>query len=164
MITTKHYTGHRWTTEELKLLMQLWASKEPISSIAEQLKSTTSAVLKMVNKLRKNGVPLERRTKGHIAGRANRLWTQGEVEYLLRRRLEKATADEIAVELGRTINGVTGMIQKLRSEQVPIAMRGNGVRKLWDASALKSVLVQSDDLPSIEETMLKLPIESRETA
>lgn len=150
MKTTKHYKGHRWTTDELRKLMELWAAKTELPAIAEQLKSSTASVLKMVQKLRKNGIPLERRRKGHVAGRTNKLWTQGEVEYLLRRRVEKATVEEIAIELGRSIQGVHGMIQKLRGEGVPVAMFGQGVRRLWNADALKGVAIQSPDIIDIE--------------
>lgn len=149
MKTTKHYHGHRWTTDELKQLMQRWADREPLADIAEALGVTQTAVLKMVQRLRTNGVPLERRTKGHIAGRSNKPWTQGEVEYLIRRRDEKATSEEIAIELGRTTNAVNSMIGQLRSQQVDVAMRGCGVRRLWNADALKVVTLQSPNLQLI---------------
>lgn len=155
MKATTHYKGHRWTTEELRNLMTLWAAKEPLSGIATNLNVTTASVLKMVNKLRKNGIPLERRTRGHVAGRSNKLWTQGEVEYLLRRRNEKATADEIAAELGRSIGAVHGMIGKLRSENVPIAMMGQGMKRLWNADALKGVALQEPEIADIETDMFR---------
>lgn len=104
----------------------------------------------MVNKLRKNGIPLERRQRGHVAGRANTLWTQGEVEYLIRRRAEGATMDEIGIQLGRTPNAINGMISKLRSEDVPVAMLGQGVRRLWNADALKAVFLQDPESSIIE--------------
>jgi len=150
MKKTLHYTGHRWTTEELRLLMQMWASRESVSDIATKLEVTTASVLKMVGKLRSNGVPLERRTKGHVAGRSNKSWTQGEVEYLIRRREEKATCEEIGIELGRTWNAVNAMIGNLRKEHVPVAMRGHGVRRLWNVDSLKAVAIQSGDCKIIE--------------
>lgn len=150
MKTTKHYKGHRWTTDELRTLMQFWANGQELSAIAEKLNVTTYAALKMVNRLRKNGIPLERRTKGHVAGRVNKPWTQGEVEYLVRRRAEMATSDEIATELRRTHQAISGMIAKLRSENVPVAMRGNGVRRLWNADSLKAVSLQSPEANVIE--------------
>jgi biotin operon repressor len=152
MKKTIHYTGHRWSTAELRVLMQGWAAKASVSEIADQLHVSEFAVLKMVNKLRKNGIPLERRTKGNFAGRLWKLWTQGEVEYLVRRRAEKATTEEIAVELGRTVNGVFGMISKLRRENVPIAMRGCGVRRLWNADDLKGVALQAPEILMIESS------------
>lgn len=150
MKTTIHYKGHRWTTAELKALMQLWAAEESVPDIALKLNASTAAILKMVGRLRKNGIPLKRRIRGHIAGRANQSWTQGEVEYLLRRRIEKATCEEIGEELGRTWSAINAMIQKLRSENVPVAMRGNGVRRLWNVHDLKAVAVQAPESEVIE--------------
>jgi biotin operon repressor len=153
MKKTTHYKGHRWTTDELRQLMLAWAAGDGLYAIADSLNVTLSAVLKMIQKLRKNGIPMQRRHGGHVAGRSYRSWTQGEVEYLIRRREEKATCEEIGVELGRTPNAVHGMIQKLRQEQVPVAMRGNGVRRLWNADELKAVAVQSPDDHIIELDM-----------
>jgi biotin operon repressor len=150
MKKTKHYTGHRWSTEELKQLMALWSSGESLESIASTINVTTAAVLKTVGRLRQNGIPLQRRTRGHVANRTNKPWTQGEVEYLLRRREEKATSEEIANELGRTWAAVSAMIGNLRSENVPVAMRGNGVRRLWNADSLKGVAVQMPEHTNIE--------------
>lgn len=142
MKTTTHYKGHRWTNEELKQLMQMWAADIPIETIASELKSTHTSILKQVQRLRTNGIPLKRRDKGHRNGIKNTLWTQGEIEYLLRKRNEKATSEEIGIQLGRSANAVDAMIAKLRKEEVDIKMRGNGVRKLWDAEALKAVSLQ----------------------
>lgn len=150
MKTTTHYKGHRWTTEELRKLMQLWAAKEDLNVIVGLLNSTEAAVLKMVQKLRKNGVPLERRDRGHVAGRSNKPWTQGEVEYLLRQRVQKATSEDIAIELGRSRSAVNAMIAIMRNQGVPVAMRGNGVRRLWNADSLKGVAVMQPEIASIE--------------
>lgn len=141
MKKTAHYTGHRWTETDLVLLMKLWADGRSLIEIAGTLNSSQTALLKQVQRMRKSGIPLERRKHGSIAGRTNKNWTQGEVEYLLRRRNEKGTSEDIAIELNRTPNAVDGMIQKLRKEDVPIKMRGNGVRRLWDAEVLKAVAV-----------------------
>lgn len=124
MKTTKHRNGHRWTTEELKRLMELWAG------------STEHAVLKIVQRLRADGIPLSRRTKGHKHGRSNKPWTQEEIEYLFRRRLAGATDEEIAVDLGRSWSAVQNMVHVLRKRGAPVAMKGNGVRRLWSVSAL----------------------------
>lgn len=150
MTKTPHYKGHRWTTKELRTLMELWAAGAELEVIADTLNATTAAVAEMVQRMRKNGIPLERRRRGHIAGRSNKLWTQGEVEFLVRRRMEKATSEEIAMEIGRTWNAVSAMITKLRNESVPIAMRGQGVRRLWNAEALKAVTVQAPEANVIE--------------
>lgn len=142
MKTTTHYKGHRWTQEELVALMAMWAEGKSPQEIGVALGSTPFAVAKMVVRLRKNGIPLERRTRGHVAGRGQMLWTQSEVEYLIRRRRERATMDEIAVELGRTFCGVQAMIGKLRREHVQVPMYGNGVRRLWDANQLRATFLE----------------------
>ena len=143
MKKTTHYKGHRWTTDELKQLMTMWAANKPLEEISSELKVTQVALLKQIQRMRKNGIPLSHRRNGHVAGRKNNNWTQGEVEYLLRRRNEKATSEEIGAELGRSPNSIDAMIQKLRKEDVNVAMRGNGVRRLWDAEALKAVNLHS---------------------
>lgn len=68
-------------------------------------------------------------------------WTQSEVEYVIRRRNDKISAEQIAEELDRTFLGVQALIQKLRKEDVPIRMLGSGKRRLWDVSALKAACV-----------------------
>lgn len=143
MKKTTHYKGHRWKTEELKSLMIMWANDTPLPEISEKLNVTQVSLLKQIQRMRKNGIPLARRRNGHTTGRKNNNWTQGEVEYLLRRRNEKATSEEIGAELGRSANAVDGMIQKLRKEDVNVAMRGNGVRRLWDAESLKAVCIHN---------------------
>lgn len=139
MKKTTHYKGHRWTDAELTLLMKMWAEDDPLDEIANRLKSTKTACLKQIQRMRKAGVPLHKRRNGHAATVKYKNWTQGETEYLLRRRNDKATSEEIASELGRSPNAVDAMIQKLRKEEVPVAMRGSGVRRLWDAEWLKVV-------------------------
>lgn len=141
MKKTKHYKGHRWTNEELKVLMKMWDSDASMIEIQEELKVTNTSLLKQIQRLRKNGVPLKRRDNGHPVGLKNRCWTQGEVEYLVRRRNEKATSEEIGAEIGRTPHAVAAMISKLRKELVEVPMRGNGVKRLWDAEALKAVVL-----------------------
>ncbi|MCK5602481.1 hypothetical protein KAR91_11440 [Candidatus Pacearchaeota archaeon] len=71
MKKTRHYKGHRWTTEELKTLMHMWANQETVEDIAKELNSTRYAISKMVVKLRLEGIPLERRGAGHVHGRSN---------------------------------------------------------------------------------------------
>ena len=142
MKTTKYHYGHKWTMVELSRLMELWEDKESLADIASIFNSTPRAIRHIVQRLRSNGVPLTRRTKGHISGRSNQLWTQGEVEYLLRRRAERATNEEVAMELGRSECAISGIVSKLRAEDVPVAMRGNGVRRLWDSNSLKAVSTQ----------------------
>ncbi len=146
MKTTTHYTGHRWTNEELKTLMIMWANDDPIAIIEDALKVTHVAILKQVQRMRKSGIPLKRRTRGHKHGSRNKPWTKGQVEYLVRRRNDKATAEEIAQDLERTPTAVNAMIGRLREEGVDVAMRGNGVRRLWDVNELKAlnITIQSE--------------------
>lgn len=138
MKTTSHYKGHRWTDEQLRELMRLWAGESTMEEIQASLQSTRPAILKQIQRMRKAGIPLARRDRGRKIGDINRLWTAGETEYLLRRRNEKATSEEIGAEIGRSPNAVDSMIQKLRSEGVDVKMRGSGVRRLWDAESLKA--------------------------
>lgn len=137
---TPFYKGHRWTQEQIIAVMGMWqdAGLSP-AEIADKVKSTPFAISKLVVRLRKQGIPLQRRRRGLVAGRTNQLWTQAEVEYLIRRRRERATMDEIASELGRTPHAVQAMIQTLRREDVPVPMYGMGVRRLWDANNLRVV-------------------------
>lgn len=151
MKRTTHFKGHRWTTEELKLLMAMWAEDDPVPAIAEKLNATSAAVLKMVQKLRRQGIPLKRRTKGNVAGRSYKPWTQAEVEYLLRQRASGATLESIGFDLGRTWNAVNAMVQKMRQESVPVAMYGQGKRRLWDVSELKAMAIQMPESQSIEQ-------------
>lgn len=139
MKTTTHYKGHKWTNDELKTIMSMWAENASLLDIANAVKSTTVSVLKQVQRMRQNGIPLNKRRVGHQKGVKYGAWTQGEVEYLLRRRNEKSTSEEIGAQLNRSSNAVDAMIQKLRKEGVDIAMRGNGVRRLWSAESLKAV-------------------------
>lgn len=129
-------------------MMAMWAADDSVDDIATALHSSRSAVLKMVQKLRKNGIPLKRRTKGHIAGRSNKPWTQEEITFIIRRRMEKAPVEQIAYDLGRTWNAVNAMIGKMRSEGVPVPMYGMGVRRLWDVNELKGIC---ETIPHIEQ-------------
>lgn len=146
MATTKHQKGHKWTNDELRELMRRWDAEEPVDAIAEALETTAFAVSKMVVRLRQNGIPLKRRTASASGRRrAGRAWTQSEVEYLLRRRRESATSELIGHELGRTYNSVAGMIGMLRRQGVPVAMKGQGVKRLWDPNILRGVEVDAVD-------------------
>ncbi len=139
MKKTTTFKGHRWTDDELTALMGMWADGRSPFHIAKTLGVTPKAVDKMVVRLRQNGIPLQRRTKGHVAGRSNKPWTQSEVEHLMRRRKERATMDEIASDMGRTHHAINAMITKLRREGVPIMMFGQGVRRLWNRDSLIAV-------------------------
>ena len=151
MKKTTHYKGHRWTNEELILLMQLWDGDEQLGTIVEKLNSTEYAILTQVGRMRKNGIKIRKRRAGNSAGKHGQPWTQGAVEYLIRRREEKATNDEIATELGRSWNAIQGMVYKLRHEEkINVPMRGNGVCRLWDAESLRVVQNQISDFNELK--------------
>lgn len=133
--------GHRWTDAEMQKLVGLWLQGTDVLDIAKEFTTTIHAINHVVHRLRKNGVPLPRRKQGHRAGRRNTPWTQEEVEYVIRRRNDKATVEEIAVELDRTFGGVTSMIGTLRGQGVNVRMLGNGTRKLWDPEKLRQAIV-----------------------
>jgi biotin operon repressor len=131
--------GHRWTDDELRLLIDGWESNVPANELASCLKVSAHALRKMTVRLRAAGVPLRRRAPGHIATRRNKLWSQSEVEYLLRRRDEGISSETIGSEMGRSFLAVQGMVAKLRRERVPVKMLGSGTRRLWNADALKAL-------------------------
>lgn len=132
---------HRWTDDESKRLIGLWLDGAELDRIAESFGTTRYAINKHVQRLRNEGIPLPRRNNGHKAGRRNKLWTQSEVEFLIRRRNENATAEQIAIELDRSFLAVQGMIQKLRKEEVEVKRLGQGSRRLWDAGKLKATVL-----------------------
>jgi biotin operon repressor len=151
MKTTAHRHGRRYTTEEIRKLMQDWEADVPLEEVAVNLETTTRAILHMVQRLRADGIPMKRRTRGHKRdGRAYKLWTQQEIEYLFRRRLTGASAEEIGVDLGRTASAIQQMIDVLRKGGVPIAMRGQGVRRLWSLEDLKAAAAGRFDPAEIE--------------
>ena len=135
MKTQQH--GHRWTEQELRTIISMWLNDVEFDEITARVNCSRAALQKVVQRLRKEGVPLPRRKNGHRAERVNKPWTQEEVEYLVRRRNENVSAEQIASELDRSFLGVQGMIQTLRKEGVSVKMLGNGVRRLWNVESLK---------------------------
>ena len=131
--------GNRWTMDKLTDLMRMWDSGKELDTIASELNSTPNAIRKVIQRLRKNGVPLIRRTKGRVSGRSSKYWSQGEVEYLVRRRKENATNEEISVELGRSECAIAGMVSNLRINDVPIPLKGYGMRRLYNTDSLKAI-------------------------
>lgn len=130
----------RWTEPEMRQFIGLWLAGTELDEIAKTFGSTRYALNKLAGRLRRDGVPLPRRNAGHRAGRRNKLWTQSEVEFLIRRRNEQATAEQIALELDRSFLAVQGMIQKLKIEGVDVRKFGQGKRRLWDAETLKGAI------------------------
>lgn len=130
----------RWTEAEIRKFIGLWIAGTELDEIAAVFGSTRYALNKLAGRMRRDGIPLPRRKNGRKAGRAHKLWTQSEVEFLIRRRNEQATAEQIALELDRSFLAVNGMIQKLRIEGVDVRVLGRGKRKLWDAETLKGAI------------------------
>lgn len=127
---------HRWTDAELKQLLAMWFDGKTVEEIAAAFNISPRGVNKCVQRLRANGITVPRRKAGNTAGRASKYWTPEEVEYLIRRRNEKASTETIANELDRTFMGVQGMVQALRKSGVPVTRFGQGRRKLWDPARL----------------------------
>ena len=130
----------RWTEAEMRKFIGLWIDGKNIDDIATVFGSSRYAVNKLAGRMRRDGIPLPRRNAGHRAGRRNKLWTQSEVEFLIRRRNEQATAEQISLELDRSFLAVQGMIQKLRIEGVDVRVLGRGKRRLWDAETLRGAI------------------------
>lgn len=129
--------GHRWTEAEMREFIGMWMRGDDSDAIASHFKVTQRTVYKLAQRIRREGVPLPKRNQGHIAGRHNKPWTQEEVEYLVRRRNDRANAAEIGKELDRTHAAVAGMIGKLRQEGVNVRMLGHGVRRLWNPASIR---------------------------
>lgn len=132
---------HRWTEQELRALIGLWLGGKELDEIATHFSTTRYAINKQVGRMRRDGVPLPRRKNGHVAGRRNTLWTQSEVEFLIRRRNERASAEVIAEELDRSFLAVQAMLQNLRKEGVSVRKFGQGKRRLWDPDQLRAAIV-----------------------
>jgi biotin operon repressor len=133
--------GHKWTNDELKTLMSLWASEVELIDICIELKMKQETVLKQVQRLRKAGIPLKQRTKGHKLGRSDKPWSQAEIAYLASRWQQGATDEDIAVESKRSLFGVRAMKAKLKLEGVGLVLRGGGRRRLWDAETLRATML-----------------------
>lgn len=130
-------TNHKWTTDELKELMHLWFQGVGSEEIATKFSITVRGLNTQITRMRQNGIPIPRRKSGHKIGRANKPWTPEEVEYVIRRRNERATSETIANELSRSFYGVQGIVQALRKNGVDVTEFGRGQRKLWDPARLR---------------------------
>ncbi len=140
-MTQRSPHSHRWTETELRELIAAWLRQETLTCIAAKFGVTRHAITKQVTRMRNEGVPLPRRTPGNSAGRNYQLWTQEEIEYLVRRRREFVNVENIAVELNRTILAVQGMIQKLRKEGIDLTKYQRGRQRLWSADSLRNAIV-----------------------
>ncbi len=136
----RQHHGHRWTDIELRQLIGKWMDGDSLDALAEHFKCTRHGVNKQVLLMRREGIPLPRRVAGHVSDRSNKPWTQSEVEFIVRRRNDGATAEQMAVELDRSFLAVQGMIAKLRKEGVVVRMLGSGVRRLWNPDVLKAAI------------------------
>lgn len=133
--------GHRWTTEAFQELIGMWLRGVETEEIALRFGFTVNGLNKVVQRLRKNGIPLPLRRRGHQAERRNKPWTQEEVETIVRMRNERSSTADIAATLDRTFYGVQAMILKLRTvEDVPVISLGEGRRRLWDAERLRAAV------------------------
>ncbi len=142
-----HKSGTKWSEQQMLAFVGMWIEGKDIEDIANHFNVSRHAINTLATRMRREGVPLPRRKAGHVAKRRNTPWTQEEVEYLVRRRGDRATAETIAEELGRSFLAVQAMIAKLRAEGVAVRMLGNGVRRLWCPEKLK-VAMAGRELPS----------------
>lgn len=131
---------HRWTDDELKRLISMWLAGDEVDSIALVFGVTPRGINRQVQRMRANGILVPRRKRGHRAGRSNQLWTPEEVEYLVRRRNERASIEGIANELNRSFCAVQGMVERLKHEGVLVRAFGQGKRRLWDADRLRDAI------------------------
>lgn len=132
--------GHRWTNAQVAKLIKLWNDGVPIPDIAKKLDSSPCAIGTMVRRLRHYGIEMEKRTRGHRKGDLNSRWTQKDIDWLLKRRQEGATINQMAEELGRTVHSVAGMTLKLRKMGAPVGQHNSGITKLWSVEAIKAKL------------------------
>jgi transposase len=133
--------GRRWTTDELQKIIGMWLDDKDIAEIAAAFGLTTSGINHLVQRLRRNGIALPLRKRGHKAGRRDKSWTQEEIETLARMIGAGASTQEIANELHRTYYGANAMIQKLRNEEgVALPHRSHGRTRLWDAERLQAAI------------------------
>ena len=150
--------AHRWTDAELILLITQWTANIDIDQIAEEFGCTRHGINAQILRMRRDGIPVPRRNAGPKADRANQPWTQADVEFLVRRRNDGATAEQIGNEMGRSFLAVQGMIQRLRQEGVGIRMLGSGVRRLWSADVLRTAIATKNLIPV--ETGKVVPLRS----
>lgn len=131
---------HKWTSDELRRLMEMWEAGSPTARIAAALRVTRIAVKSAVANLRKQGVTLTHRGPGGRLGATARRWTREEITHLMRRRAEWASAATIGSELDRTPNAIRVQSAYLRGRGVPVPLantremaqkKASDLRALW---------------------------------
>lgn len=137
---SEHKPHTKWTEAEMREFIGMWIAGKEIDEIAQHFNVSRHAINVMATRMRREGVPLPRRKKGHRAERQNKPWTQEEVEYLVRRRNEKVSCEVIGVELGRSFLAVQAMVRKLKSEGVDVGEFGKGARRLWSPEKLNMAI------------------------
>ena len=154
MKSTNDKNGNRWTTEKLQELIGMWLRGVESEEMAQHFGITIIGLQKLALRLRKNGIPLPQRRKGHKAERRNKPWTQEEVETVVRMRNERASTAEIATTINRTFYGVQNMILNLRNvEDVPVVSLGTGRRRLWDAQRLRDAIAGRNLMPHMGQVL-----------
>lgn len=119
----------------------MWLRDLPLRDICVHFGIQATGVNKLVLRLRKNGIPLPLRKRGHKPDRYNKPWTQEEVETVVRMRNERRSTADIAAALDRSFFGIQALIFKLRNEEdVPVVSLGTGRRRLWDAQRLRDAV------------------------
>lgn len=136
----RHNNGHRWTEKELRLLISMHIEGKEYPEIAKHFGVTVGGLHKQLCRLREEGINLPRRRNGHKGGRTNKPWTQEEIEWVIRRRQESATAEQIANELKRSFFGVQGIIHTLRKKGIKVKMLGQGMRRLWSVDSVNAAI------------------------
>lgn len=139
--------SNRWTTEQLIKFAALWAADVPIQEIVTEFGCSATAVRRLVVRLRQDGIPLKRRRAGNMAGKHSIPWTQEDVQYLIRRRNEGATGEQISIELNRTFGAIQCMVQAVRKSGASIKMFGSGRRRLWDVDKINAAAVMDNIIP-----------------
>jgi biotin operon repressor len=136
---SEHKPRYRWAEDDLRTLIAMWCDGKVADEIGRHFGISARGVTKAIGRLRRQGVPLPKRG-GWVPGRRQKPWTQEEVEYLIRRRNERASSAKIAEELDRTDFAISAMIHKLRQEGVNVRMLGHGTRRLWNAENLRAAM------------------------
>ena len=139
-----HVKNSKWTNEMMLSFIGMWIDGRSLEEIAEHFSVSRHAVNKMAGRMRRDGIKLKRRNAGHVTQRSNSLWTQSEIEYLIRRRSEGVSSEQIGEELGRSFLAVQGMIARLSKEGASIKKLGSGQKRLWSIEAVNMAVARSD--------------------